>query len=146
MKERKPIDPEQYAKVGTEDAHQTALFIWASNPEAAAKYPQLRFLFAIPNGGSRGDNAKARMIRGAKLKATGVKSGVPDVMLPIARHGCNGLFIELKRPSDKEKKLTKGRASDKQDEWIEALRNEGYGACICYGWNEARQVIEDYLG
>lgn len=134
------ITPETLAKCGTEHGHQSALFCWAAlNLD---KYPQLSMLFAIPNGGQRDK------ITAAKLKAEGVKSGVPDIMLPVARFGCHGLFIELKKPKAKlenGKELAKGRTSNNQDTWIAKLKDEGYGACVCYGWNEARQVLEDYL-
>jgi hypothetical protein len=94
-------------------------------------------MFAIPNGGIRDK------ITAARLKAEGVRKGVLDVMLPVARHGMHGLFIELKRP--KSEGLTKGQTSDSQDDEIAELRAEGYGACVCYGWQEAVAVLKEYL-
>ena len=44
-------------------------------------------IFHIPNGGSR--NVKAAK----NLKRQGVKAGVPDLFVPVARRGCHGLFI-----------------------------------------------------
>jgi hypothetical protein len=131
------LDPEAYAAKGTEHANQVALFMWASMPDQQRDFPQLRRMFAIPNGGVRDK------ITAARLKAEGVKSGVPDICLPVARHGCHGLFIELKRP--KATGLTKGVKSANQGEWIEALRAEGFGACVCYGWQEAVAVLKEYL-
>lgn len=122
------MTPEQYAKSGSEHAHQVALFMWAQQSGIA----ELKLMFAIPNGGER--NA----IVATRLKAEGVKSGVPDVFLPVARQGCHGLFIELKKP--------KGRANAAQSEWIDALQAQGYGACVCIGWEAARQIILQYLG
>lgn len=129
------LDPAAYAASGTEHAHQVALFMWAS--QNARHWPALRMLAAIPNGGKRD------AITAARLKAEGVKAGFPDIILPVARHNCHGLFIELKRP--KAEGLTKGRKSANQGEWIEALRSEGYGACVCFGWLEAKIVLEEYL-
>ncbi len=94
-------------------------------------------MFAIPNGGLR---HKATATR---LKAEGAKSGVPDIFLPVARNNCHGLFIELKRPKSEGK--NKGIVSQKQNEWIDKLREQGYGACSCEGWIAARDVLVQYL-
>ena len=51
-----------------------------------ARYAGIR-LFAIPNGGHR---HKAVAV---KLRAEGVCAGVPDLMVPEAHGGFNGLFI-----------------------------------------------------
>ena len=66
-----------------------------------------------------------------------VKAGVPDIMLPAARAGYHGLYIELKAG---ENTTTK-----KQKEWLEYLRQQGYYTAVCYGWQPAAQLIEQYL-
>lgn len=101
--------------------------------------PELRNLFAIPNGGSRGDSVKSRVITGARLKAEGVKAGVPDIYLAVARNGYHGLYIELKR-------VKGGRLEDDQIRWLNSLNAQGYRAVVCFGWNDARDVICRYLG
>ena len=58
-------------------------------------------------------------------------------MLPVARQGYHGLFIELK--------FGKGRTSAAQREWLDALAFEGYRVEVCYGFYEAKGVIEEYL-
>ena len=78
------------------------MFTWAFY-EAAA-HPELKNLFAVPNGGLRSKTEAAR------LKAAGVKAGVPDIMLAVARCGFHGLFIEMK--------VGKNKTSAAQDEWI----------------------------
>lgn len=138
------ITPEQLAKSGSEDGEQMAVFCWAALN--VGKYPALKWLFAIPNGGKRGDSEKSRKIAGARLKATGVKSGVSDIMLPVRRGEYSGLFVELKRLALKPKKETsKGAASDEQLEFGAFVQSEGYGFIVCYGWQEAVAVIEKYL-
>ena len=82
------MTPEQIAKSGTEESHQTALFAWAALH--ANECPQLRLLLAIPNGGLR------NKVTAGKLKAQGVKAGVPDIFLPVARGRYHGLWIEMK--------------------------------------------------
>jgi len=116
----------------------------------------LQWLHSIPNGGSRGDSKKSQQIRGAQLKAEGVKKGIPDCFLPLPvfktdEHGNRqiaycGLYIEMKKPSVKPKKETsKGGLSDEQlafKEW--ALKNH-YGWAVCYSWKEAVEMLKSYI-
>lgn len=94
--------------------------------------PTWGLLFAIPNGGHR-----SKAVAG-KLKAEGVKAGVLDLCLPVARRGYHGMFIELKVGANK---LT---ASQRQ--WYEQLRAQGYYCTVV--WDSpasAIQEIELYL-
>lgn len=113
----------------SEAVEQRALFEWAAF--ASASMPELELLYHIPNGGYR-NKAEA-----ANLKRQGVKAGVPDLCLPVARKGFNGLYIELK--------AGKNKASNNQEKWINSLTAEGYLAVICHGWNEAAQLLKNYL-
>ena len=113
-----------------EAREQEALFRWAAYERG--KWPELEKMYHIPNGGSR-NKAEA-----ARLKAQGVRAGVPDICLPAARGCYHGLYIELKRRNG-------GRVSEAQREWIEYLENAGYCARVCHGWDEARETIEKYL-
>lgn len=130
--------PERYALVGSEDAHQISLFMWAATPDIQAKYPQLKRMFAIPNGGFRYKS------EGGRLKAMGVKRGVSDIFLPVPKGSWHGLFIELKRPKQASGKRA-GRTEPEQSDWIEYFKSVGYGACICTGWEQARDMIIGYL-
>lgn len=116
--------------VPLEEDEQIALFRWAAWQSNAI--PELRMLHHIPNGGSR-HKAEA-----ARLKAAGVKSGVPDICLPVPRAGFHGLYIELKRQKG-------GRASAAQLEWVRLLTDQGYSVHICKGWEAARDVIMEYI-
>lgn len=113
----------------SEAVEQQMLFQWANY--MTARYPELRLLYHVPNGGKR--NSK----EAANLKRQGVKAGVPDIVFPIARDGYFGLYIELK--------IGKNKTSLKQKEWIKDLKEQNYYVEVCYGWLEARAVIEDYL-
>lgn len=119
-----------------EDDEQAALFRWAS-VMANSGHPA-RLMFAIPNGGYRRPQEAARM------KLQGTKAGVPDMFLPVPRGEFHGLFIELKRP------IVKGDAkpvvSPEQKHWLKELEGQGYMAAVCYGWLEAKETIESYLG
>jgi hypothetical protein len=116
----------------TEDQEQTKLVTWLEKNNID--------FFAIPNGGKR------NLMEAYKLKRTGVKSGVPDICIPVPstyvlgneRKWLHGLYIELKR--------VKGSAtSDNQIYWIDKLRKNGYAAEICKGADHAKEVVLSYL-
>lgn len=117
--------------LGTEYQEQVALMEWAAWQREA--HPELKLLMHIPNGGYR----LAR--EAARLRLMGVKPGVPDMLLPVARGGFHGLWIELKR-------VKNGVVSAAQAGWLEALRAQGYEARVCRGWQEAADAILEYLG
>ncbi len=131
----KSITPEQLANSGSEEAHQKALFCWAAlNFET---YPELRYMFHVPNGGFRNKS------EAATLRAMGVKKGVPDIWLPIKRGQYSGLVTELKKPGKDGK--AGGRTEPQQKEWIAFLKTQGYGAMVAIGWEQAREGIISYL-
>lgn len=115
--------------VESEHDHQVALFEWVALQ--SRYYPDLEGLFAIPNGGLR------HPMTARKLKAEGVKAGVPDVFLSIARGKYHGLFLELKVGRNKPTRL--------QEEWLEFLQSQGYRAEVCRGWEAAAKTIMAYL-
>ena len=116
--------------VPTESEEQQALFRWAQLQ--SGRYPELKLLYHIPNEGFRSPAT------GARLRAEGLRRGVPDICLPAARGGYHGLYIELKRTKG-------GVASAEQLGWLVALREAGYAATICRGWDDARRRILEYL-
>lgn len=73
-----------------------------------------------------------------KMKASGAKAGVPDLMIFEQRRGYAGLFIEMKREHG-------GTVSPEQKEWLEYLNERWYMAVVCRGYNDAIKVIGDYL-
>lgn len=125
------ITPESLAAIGTESAHQQALFCFFALHRK--EYPETEWMFAIPNGGERNP------IVAAKLKAEGVKAGVPDIFLPCSWGGnsMSGLFIELK--------AKKNKLSEEQVKYARALTEVGFVVKLCYGWEAARDEIIKYL-
>ncbi len=117
-------------RIPTEEFEQELVFQWAAYGQR--KYPELALLHASANGGHRHKATAAR------LKRTGVKAGVPDMFLPVARNGHHGLFIELKRRKG-------GRVSPEQKEWLKALNEQGYRAVVCKGADEAIKELKEYL-
>ena len=118
-------------RVPTEDQEQIALFNWAAWM-SKTKWPELAMMYHVPNGGYR-NKAEA-----GRFRAQGVKSGVPDIVLPVARGGYHGLYIELKR-------TVGGRVSEEQREWLGKLNAQGYYTAVCKGWEEASHVVRSYL-
>lgn len=88
-------------------------------------------IFAIPNGGSR------NKLEAANLKRQGVKAGVPDLFVPVARRGFHVLFIEMKHG--------RNTTTAKQEEWLDALTHEGYATGVCWGYSQAVELIKWYF-
>ncbi len=123
----------------SEHTDQAALFEWAARNRGA--YPELDLLFAIPNGAklpyTQDQNGRRVSRQGNILKEEGLKSGVPDLFLPVARLTYHGFFIELKSG--------KNTTSANQDNWIEALRRQGYRVEVFYDWELAAKALHEYL-
>ena len=119
---KKPAAPEAH--------EQTALFRWIEDA-AVHQYPELALLYHIPNGGKRNKTEAAH------LKQQGVKAGVPDLCLPVARGKWHGLYIEMK--------VGDNRPTENQENWIHQLREQGYVAEVCYGFRQAAEILVNYL-
>lgn len=114
----------------SEHEHQRTVIEWAGWMEKS--YPELELLHSVPNGGYRAKFTAAR------LKAEGTKSGVPDLHLPVARHGYHGLWIEMKRPG--------GKLSETQKWWYYRLTAESNLVRVCFCADEAINALKYYLG
>ncbi len=112
-----------------ESDEQIALFQWSKLSQG--KYPELKLLHSIPNGGKR------NRLEAIRLKREGALAGVSDIFLPVSRGRYHGLYIELK--------VKGGKLSENQKWWIEETTRQGYLAKVCFGWVEAKGVIERYL-
>lgn len=116
----------------TEHSEQVALFEWAEWMINTGKYPELKWMFAVPNGGLR------HKATAAKLKAEGVKAGVPDILLPVKSiWNETGLAIEMK--------FGKNKTTKNQDKWLAGLKELGWRVAICYSFEEAQETIESYI-
>lgn len=120
---------QQYRK-RSEATEQEALITWCRIFES--RYPELEMIYHVPNGGSR------NRIEAANLKRQGVKAGVPDLCLPVTKNGYHGLYIEMK--------FGKNKTTKDQEEWLKRLSQYGYKTAVCYGAEEAREVIKEYIG
>lgn len=104
--------------------------------EFRARHPMFgSLLIHIPNGGSR-KNA----FEGYRLKRQGVRAGVSDLLLPVARGGYFGLWIEFKAEPPNNAAI-----SPSQKEWVQLMLDQGYQAVFCLGVEAAMKVLTDYL-
>ena len=121
----------------TEADEQMTLFAWISANED--KHQALCRAFHVPNGEYR------HPVTAGRLKAMGVRAGVPDVLMPCVVYDCDadaeyvGLAIELKR-ADRS-----NHASDSQADWLTWLDSQHWRCVVCYGADEAIDVICEYL-
>lgn len=96
------------------------------------RYPELRTLFAVPNA------AKRSFKLAAMLKAEGMLSGVPDIILPVARKGFNGLMIEFKKP-------VTGRLTGSQQLYIDLVVKENWLVVVMTDAQAAIDTVKNYL-
>ena len=94
------------------------------------QYPNI--LFTISPGGLL---TSSRV--GGKAKKLGYNPGVPDLIIFEPRGKYHGLFIELK--------AEKGIISDVQKGWLLKLKSSDYYAVVCFNFNDAVQVLREYL-
>ena len=113
-----------------EGEEQAQLITWFR-----AQYPELgALLIHIPNGGSR-KNA----YEGWRLKQQGVRAGVSDLFLPVARGGFFGLWLEFKATPPED-----ALVSEAQESWLAQMRAQGYRAEICKGLGPAQVLLREY--
>lgn len=114
----------------TEAQHQRALVQWWA--WACKQYKlEPRHLMHIPNEGKRS------AVLGNMMKAEGLRRGVPDLFLAVPCGKFSGLWLEMKSE--------KGRPTPDQMEYLMLLTKAGYDSHVCYGWEDARNCIENYL-
>lgn len=122
-----------------EHNEQAAFIEWCDWRKGGA--PELAFMYANVNGAKLPyvKNAKGQRYspEAMRLLAEGLKSGVPDLTLPVARGGYHGLYLETK--------WGKNKTSEAQEKWLAFLREQGYRAEVCYGSVELIAVTEAYL-
>lgn len=122
--------------VASEHQEQATVVQWCRVMASGARptWPELALLFSIPNAGKRSWRT-ANMMR-----TEGLRSGVPDLCLPVPRGKYHGLFIELKRSDGRPRDVTAA-----QLDWLFALQNQGYRVQVCYGSGQAIELLTEYL-
>ncbi len=113
----------------SEDTEQICLMDWASS--AVCRFPELRWLYHIPNGGTR------NMQEAVKLKRMGVKSGVSDIHLPFPHGKYHGLYIEMK--------YGRNTATQEQVEFMCDMKEAGHFVAVYHDAQSAISLIEQYI-
>lgn len=131
-----PGDPDRLVGAGTEHDHQVALFCAVS--QYYEECPALKWLHAVPNGGSRGDSRESAKIIGGQMKAEGVRKGILDIHWPYPQWGFHGLMIEMKKPGQIR------ATTREQDEYMEYLRAQGFWCDVCDNWAKAFVLLANY--
>ena len=108
---------------------QCQIFSWAQYQ--MGKHPELRLLYSTLNG------VRLPLGLARKCKAAGLIAGVPDIVLPCARAGFHGLYLELK--------VGDNYPSKAQREFMALLIQENYRAVPRWGFDQATQEIMGYL-
>lgn len=107
------------------------------------RYPKVLFHSDFGSG--------IKLTKGQAMKQkrqNGGRRGWPDLFI-AEPDGLHGLFIELKAKGVRLKKKDGTWASEhlaEQNEVLQALSNKGYAAYFAVGFEEAKQIIDDYLG
>lgn len=152
----KGLQPKDLCKSGSEFGEQSALFCWANSAETRRRFPDF-FNNETKRCKLYSTNQNfTDAVKGARAKQIGIQSGVADIFLPLARHGCNGLYIELKidpmHPQNQRVgkqgqaiKPKTGSLSQSQSDFGQQVKSDGYGWAVCYGWASAAKVLEMYL-
>lgn len=94
--------------------------------------PAWNFIFHPANGELRNP------IVAKILKGMGVKSGVPDLIWPLARFGFNGMALELKREG--------GKVSENQKKWLDFFKEQNWYRAVAYSYDEAIYELRMYIG
>lgn len=91
--------------------------------------------FHVPN------ERRCTPAQGARLKAQGVKAGVPDIIICRAHHWTDdptlrhGVAIELKAPGN--------YPTEAQHDWLRRFAEEGWTARVCKSMPEIVAVLDD---
>lgn len=93
--------------------------------------PELACIYHIPNEGTRS------IRRGRIMKQKGVRAGIPDVCVPIARGEWHSLFLEFKVKS--------GKLSPVQVKMCKLLHAHGHCVRVAWSADEAIEILEKYL-
>lgn len=83
------------------------------------------------------NEGKRTRYTGDLLKRMGMRKGVPDLCVPLARGKYHGFYIEMKSQT--------GKPTNDQISWLKTLKSNGYATAICYGADEAIGKIEKYM-
>lgn len=133
----------QKPPIPTEHEEQVALFQRIDT--FSGRFPCLKMLFAIPNGGLR------HKVTALKLQQEGVRKGVVDIFCAVPREceylwpGTTTKYRQMKHGAFVEMKRRGNTTTPEQEDWIERLKFYQYEVRVCYSADEAWQFLKWYL-
>jgi hypothetical protein len=113
----------------SEHAHQKAFIQWCKLHERL--YPELGLIYHTPNG------SKRTPWQQRQAKADGMRAGIPDIHLPVARGDYHGLWIEFK--------FGKNTLTRAQHDYLMALKDQQHCCEVVYDWGHAKDLVIWYL-
>ena len=123
-------------RVDREGEEQKVLMLWlfGEKTRGGATATAYDHTYHVPNGGLRSK------VTAAALKGQGVKAGVSDLVVAVARGGYYGLYLEFKATPPYHATL-----ADSQRTWLYKMERQGYCAVLARGLEEAKTVIREYM-
>lgn len=118
--------------IPTEHQEQVALREWWDRIECRKHRLEPADLFAIPNAGAGPLRGQA-----GKLKAEGLRAGIPDLCLTVPAGKYHGMYIEMKRRGKS--------ATESQRYEMARLERRGYFCVTCDSADRAMAEIRNYL-
>ncbi|MDE6941399.1 MAG: VRR-NUC domain-containing protein [Lachnospiraceae bacterium] len=112
-----------------EDTEQIRVMDWAAGAEC--RYPELRWLHHIPNGGAR------RGSEAGRLKRMGVKRGISDIHLPYPHGRYHALYVEMK--------YGRNVTTQEQREFLCDMMDADNFVAVCHDAQSAIDLIERYV-
>lgn len=116
--------------------------------EQIARYLQLQYPDVIYRFDLASD-LKLTMGQASKHKRLHPRRGYPDLFIAEPVHKWHGLYIEIKRdgesPLKKDGTLKAGQHIKEQHEMLVELERKGYRAVFGVGFDQCKQIIDDYL-
>lgn len=119
----------------SEHQEQVAVITWARY--MGAQHPELKWLHSSLNGIVIPGTPVTRYRIINYMKSAGLKRGIADLFLPVARKGYHGLYIEMK--------VGKNKLTKDQQEFKEFVVKEGYAFHECHNEDEAILILKQYL-
>jgi len=102
------------------------------------QYPQHTDMWCHTPNGMKTSRSQAN-----KHKSFGMRAGVPDILIFVPSKQFNGLAVELKIQYASGKK---NQTSAAQKKWLKNLSLCGWRVKVCYNFDDAKNLIDSYLG
>lgn len=120
--------------ISNEAQEQRALVKWMSF------HPIVRDYFCKNN-----NEGKRTEAQGWNLKLLGLRAGVSDLAIFYPTTTYHGLWLEMKRNMNYPPSAKRSPTWILQEEWLERMRSVGFAGEFCYGFEDGKRIIEEYL-